>query len=153
MEISLSEQERADLAQAITQARQVRQWRRLRAIQLLAEDQAPPQVAAVLGSSLASVYNWVAAWQQEGRAGLAEAKHGGRIRMLDAGALHLLEQWLEADPQTYGEQTTGWTVPLLHTRLRQAGYAVRQRTLRRGLQRLGWRWKRPKYVLGRPDPD
>ena len=152
MEISLTEQEASDLAQALTKARQVRQWRRYRAIQLLAEDQSPQQVATVLGCSLASVYNWAAAWQQEGRAGVAEGPHAGRIRTLDASAERLLEQWLEADPQTHGEQTTGWTVPLLHTRLTQAGYVVSQRTLRRTLHRLGWRWKRPKYVLGRPDP-
>ncbi len=27
-----------------------------------------------------------------------------------------------------------------------------ERTTRRTLRRLGWRGKRPKYVLGRPDP-
>jgi transposase len=152
MKISLTEQECSDLARAVGMARQVRQWRRYRAIQLLAEDQTPQQVAAVLGCSLASVYNWVAAWQQQGRGGLAEAKHAGRTHTLDAEALRLLEQWLLTDPQTLGEQTTGWTVPLLHTRLTQAGYPISQRTLRRALHRLGWRWKRPKYVLGRPDP-
>ena len=152
MEISLTEQEAAELAQAITKARQVRQWRRYRAIQLLTEEQSPQQVASVLGCSLASVYNWAAAWQQEGRAGVVEGPHTGRICTLDTSAEHLLEQWLKADPQTLGEQTTGWTVPLLHTRLTQAGYAVSQRTLRRTLHRLGWRWKRPRYVLGRPDP-
>lgn len=61
MKISLTEQEVSTLAQAITKARQVRQWRRYRAIQLLAEDQSPQQVAAVLDCSLASVYNWAAA--------------------------------------------------------------------------------------------
>ncbi|WP_083856779.1 winged helix-turn-helix domain-containing protein [Nitrolancea hollandica] len=35
----------------------------------------------------------------------------------------------------------------------RAGYLVGERTIRRTLHRLGWRWKRPKYVLGRPDPD
>jgi transposase len=152
MEISLTEQEAADLADATSSVRQVRQWRRYRAIQLLAEGQSPQQVASVLGCSLASVYNWAATWQQRGHTGLTEPKHTGRTRTLDATALGLLEQWLETDPQTLGEQITGWTVPLLHTRLAQAGYALSQRTLRRALHRLGWRWKRPKYVLGRPDP-
>lgn len=152
MKISLTGRERSDLAQAASTARQVRQWRRYRAIQLLAEDQTPQEVAAVLGCSLASVYNWAATWQQDGQAGLREANHAGRTRTLDAAALRLLEQWLETDPQTVGEQTTGWTVPLLHTRLTQAGYLISPRTLRRALHRLGWRWKRPKYVLGRPDP-
>jgi transposase len=152
MEISLTEQEADDLARATTSARQVRQWRRYRAIQLLAEDHSPKPLATILGCSLASVYNWATAWQQRGQTGLREPKHAGRTPTLDAEALRLLEHWLETDPQALGEQTTGWTVPLLHTRLAQAGYAVSQRTLRRALHHLGWRWKRPKYVLGRPDP-
>ena len=57
MEISLSEQERLDLAQATATARQVRQWRRYRAIQLLAEGHPPQQMVSVLSCSLASVYN------------------------------------------------------------------------------------------------
>ncbi len=61
MEISLTEQVRTELAQATATTRQVRQWRRYRAIQLLAEGQAPPQVAAVLGCSRASIYNWAVA--------------------------------------------------------------------------------------------
>jgi transposase len=152
MEISLTEQEATDLAHATSRARQVRQWRRYRAIQWLAEDQSPQQVAAVLGCSLASVYNWAAAWQHQGVTGVREPKHAGRTRTLDAAALRLLEHWLAADPQTLGEQTTSWTVPLLHTRLTQGGYPISQRTLRRALHRLGWGWKRPKYVLGRLDP-
>ena len=152
MKISPTEQESSDLARTVGMIRQVRQWRRYRAIQLLAEDQTPQQVASILGCSLASVYNWAATWQQHGQSGLREPKHTGRMHTLDAAALRLLEQWLSTDPQTLGEQTTGWTVPLLHTRLTQAGYPISQRTLRRALHRLGWRWKRPKYVLGRPDP-
>lgn len=131
MEISLTEQEAADLARATSSARQVRQWRRYRAIQLLAEDPSPQQVATVLGCSLASVYNWAAAWQQQGQTGLSEPKHAGRTCILDTEALRLLEQWLSTDPQTHGDLATGWAVPLLHTHLAQAGYPVSQRTLRR----------------------
>jgi transposase len=40
----------------------------------------------------------------------------------------------------------------MRTELAQAGYAVGERTIRRALHRLGYRWKRPRYVLGRPDP-
>ena len=34
----------------------------------------------------------------------------------------------------------------------RAGFVVGERTIRRALRRLGYRWKRPQYVLGRPDP-
>jgi transposase len=152
MEISLTEQEAADLARATATARQVRQWRRYRAIQLLAQGQSTEKVVETLGCSLASLYNWVHVWQQVGLSGLQEPIHAGRTRLLNQSAEQLLEQWLASDPQAFGEQTTGWTVPLLHTRLTTAGYPISQRTLRRTLHRLGWRWKRPKYVLGRPDP-
>ena len=59
---------------------------------------------------------------------------------------------LAADPQARGHLATGWTVPLLRAELAAAGHAASERTVRRTLRRLGWRWKRPKYVLGRPDP-
>ena len=44
-------------------------------------------------------------------------------------------------------------MPLLRAELEGAGYRVSGRTVRRTLHRLGFRWKRPKYVLGRPDPE
>ena len=56
-------------------------------------------------------------------------------------------------PPEQGDQASGWTVPLLLRAAVQAGYVLSGRTLRRAIHRLGWRWKRPRYVLGRPDPD
>jgi hypothetical protein len=38
------------------------------------------------------------------------------------------------------------------TSLAKQGHALSERTLRRTLRRLGYRWKRPTDVLGRPDP-
>jgi transposase len=66
----------------------------------------------------------------------------------------LLEGLLkEGDPQRRGYRSSGWTVPMLKSELAKDGYVVSERTVRRTLKRLGFRWKRPKYVLGRPDPD
>ena len=71
---------------------------------------------------------------------------------LAARAGALLEAVLTTDPQTRGYRATGWTVPLLQAELAAAGYTASPRTIRRAVHRLGYRWKRPKYVLGRPDP-
>jgi hypothetical protein len=60
---------------------------------------------------------------------------------------------LAEDPQARGHQETGWTVPLLRTELAGAGYRVGERTIRRAWPRLGYRWQRPRYGLGRPDTD
>ena len=84
--------------------------------------------------------------------GLREGHHGGGKAKLGAAGEAVLRGLLREDPQAHGHQATGWTVPLLRAELAAAGYAVGERTIRRALHRLGWRWKRPKYVLGRPDP-
>ena len=76
----------------------------------------------------------------------------GRPRRLDATAEAELERLLATDPQAHGYAATDWTVPLLQAELAKQGHALSERTLRRTLHRLGYRWKRPKYVLGRPDP-
>lgn len=152
MLVELGDREREAVAGALKGERRVREWRRLKAVLLLDERQPPKVVADVLGCSLASVYNWAAAWRTKGLAGLAEGRHTGRARRLDAAGEALLEARLREDPQAQGHHATGWTVPLLRGELQAAGYRVSERTIRRSLQRLKWRWKRPKYVLGRPDP-
>jgi transposase len=133
--------------------RRVRVWRRYQALLLLADGQAPATVAAALGCGRTSVYGWAKAWRWAGAAGLGPSPvRGGRRRDLAGAGEALLDARLRADPQAHGYQATGWTVPLLLAELRATGYAVGARTVRRTLHRLGWRWKRPKYVLGRPDP-
>ena len=153
MQVMVSGEEEAVLAQAAARERRVRRWRRLRAIQLLGRGEPPKTVATMLACSLASVYNWAAAWRAEGLAGLQDPPRPGKPRALDQQAEQLLEAWLASDPQGRGYHATGWTVPLLQTELARAGYEVGERTIRRTLKRLGWRWTRPKYVLGRPDPE
>jgi transposase len=152
MHIELSRAEQAELDRVQRDEGRVRHWRRYQAIRLLAQGQAPRAVALAVGCRLSSVYNWCTAWKRRGWAGLAEGRHGGRARRLDAAAERALEALLASDPQAHGEQATAWTVPLLRTHLAHAGYLVSAHTLRRTLHRLDWRWKRPRYELGRPDP-
>lgn len=152
MQIELSAREWNALEQAQHQEHRVRHWRRYQAIRLLAQGQSPQAVAQAVGCRLSSIYNWIASWKQAGQAGLVEGHHGGRLRRMDADGVRQLETLLAIDPQELGEQATEWTVPLLLTQLSQAGYVVSEHTLRRTLHRLGWRWKRSRYELGRPDP-
>ena len=152
MHLTLTEPQRSDLTAAAVAEKGVRRWRRYQAVLLLAEGQDPTAVAHTLRCSRASVYAWAAAWRRDGIAGLEDAAHGGGWVKLAAAGEALLTNRLATDPQTHGHQATGWTVPLLQGDLAQAGYAVGERTVRRALHRLGYRWKRPQYVLGRPDP-
>jgi transposase len=117
-----------------------------------ADGEQPGRVATALGCAPSSIYNWAAAWRRDGIAGLYEADHAGAPRVLDADGEALLAELLGTDPQARGHHATGWTVPLLQTELAVHGYAPSESTLRRALHRLGYCWKRPRFVLGRPDP-
>jgi transposase len=150
--VELTDADRVALDAAVRTTPRVREWRRLQAVRLLAEGREAPEVAQVLGCSASSVYYWADDWRKAGLAGLAEGPHAGRPRRLDLDAEAALEQMLASDPQAHSIAATDWTAPLLRTTLRQRGHELSERTLRRTLHRLGWRWKRPKYVLGRPDP-
>jgi len=120
----------------------------LRAQGLLVKD-----VARALGCTEASVSNWTAAWRRGGAAGVAEGVHPGAARRLAPAAETTLQALLTAGaPQAHGDPATGWTAPLLRPELAQRGWPAAERTIRRTRPRLGWRWKRPTYVLGRPDP-
>ena len=152
MRLSLTASQRTELAAAAAAEPRVRRWKRVRALLLRADGLTVEAVASTLGCSQASVYAWTAAWRQHGVAGLREGDHGGGQVKVDAVAESMLPRLLATDPQACGHQATGWTVPLLQGELAQVGYAVGARTVRRALHRLGYRWKRPQYVLGRPDP-
>lgn len=152
MRLSLTASQRTELAAAAAAEPRVRRWKRVRALLLRADGLTVEAVASTLGCSQASVYAWTAAWRQHGVAGLREGDHGGGQVKVDAVAESMLQRLLATDPQACGHQATGWTVPLLQGELAQVGYAVGARTVRRAVPRLGYRWKRPQYVLGRPDP-
>jgi transposase len=70
--------------------------------------------------------------------------------MEDAQAL--LQELLTFSPVQRGYYAVNWTVPLLQEELRHAtGTCLSDDTIRRELHRLGYVWKRPRYVLD-PDP-
>lgn len=150
--VTLTDDERTVLDQALGATKRLREWRRLQAIHLLDRGREAPEVAETLGCSASSVYYWANDWRTGGVAELFEAPHNGRPHRLDSAAEADLQRLLAADPQAHGYAATDWTVPLLRTELGNAGHVVSERTLRRVLHRLGWHWKRPKYRLGRPDP-
>ncbi len=152
MRLTLTESQRAELEAAAAAEKGVRRWKRYRAVLLRGAGMPVAAVAHTLECSQASVYGWTAAWRQAGVAGLREGDHGGGRVKLGPVAEANLTALLATDPQQHGHRATGWTVPLLQGELAQRGTDVGERTIRRALHRLGYRWKRPRYVLGRPDP-
>lgn len=149
----MTAEERAELETAQRQSRKVRQWKRYQAVWLRANGTPVAVVAQTLGGGRVSVSHWTTAWQEAGVAGVREGVHPGAVRRLDAAGEQRLAEFLSRDPQAAGDAATGGTVPLLQTELAQDGWHASGRTIRRPLHRLGGVWKRPRLVLGRPDPD
>jgi transposase len=153
MQTSVNADERAALMAAQRQSRSVRHWRRYQAVLLRAEGMPVKQVAQSFGCTETRVCNWTAAYRTKGVDGVGEGLHLGAVRRLDAAGEAVLNALPQGNaPQAHGYRATGWTVPLLQTELAMGGWRTSLHTIRRTLHRLGWRWKRPKYVLGRPDP-
>lgn len=153
MKLNLTPEERTALQAAQAQTSLLRQWRRFQAILLRADGVPVTTIAQTLACTPTSVQNWVAAWRANGLAGVTEGRHPGKARCLEPPAEAALDALLTTgDPQAEAYAATGWTVPLLRTQLGKQGWHASERTIRRTLHRLGWRWKRPKFVLGRPDP-
>jgi transposase len=151
--VDVTDNDRRALDAALRTRRRARAWRRLQAVRLLADGREAPAVAPVVGCSASRVYYWANDWRDACLAGLVEGPPaGGRPRRLDPAAEATLEHLLGDDPQTHGYAATDWTVPLRRTALAQRGHELSERTLRRTRHRLGFRWKRPQSVLGRPDP-
>lgn len=152
MTTAMTGEQRAELEAAVHTSRNVRHWKRYQAVLLRAAGTPVAVVARTLGCSADSVTNWTHAWQAEGLGGVSEGRHSGAARRLEGEAEQRLEALLASDPQAAGYAATGWTVPLLRTELAKGGWTASARTIRRTIHRLGWSWKRPKFVLGRPDP-
>ncbi len=149
----MTAEQRAELEAAQRQSKNVRHWKRYQAVLLRAEGTPVAVVAQTLGCSRVSVSNWTTAWREAGVAGVREGVHPGAVRRLDPAGEQRLVEVVHSDPQATGYAATGWTVALLQTELAKGGWHASQKTLRRTLHRLGWVWKRPRVVLGRPDPD
>lgn len=111
------------------------------------------EVARLLDVARQSVRNWVNRYRSAGTpAALADAPKSGRPRK----ALDVVEALLEAlmivSPERCGYHATHWTLPLLTDQVcKNLGRDCCEMTIRRRLHRLGYVWKRRRYVLV-PDP-
>lgn len=146
--------ERRQLRTMLQQTSDVRLYRRLLAV--LECDRGTPigTVAESLGVSRQSVYNWIARFRERGDAAeLRDTPHLGRPARAGEAFDTLLRILLMLSPERFGYHATHWTVRLLRDQVRQnMGEDYSDDTIRRALHRLGYVWKRPRYVL-MPDPE
>jgi transposase len=127
---------------------------RLHILLLLAQQHSPTEIANWLLCSRSSVYEAAAAWQQGWRPGQQEQTAGENPSLFLAPSLHRsLLALLRKPPAAFGWCRTRWSCATLALSLEaRRGVRVSAETVRRWLQRLGWRWKRSKLVAKDNDP-
>jgi len=110
-------------------------------------------IAQSLGVSRRSLYNWLARYtHSRDPMALQDQRGGGRPSVWSSELTALFAVSIERPPDAWGYQAVEWTVPLMVAHLATlSGQRVSTAGVRRQLRRLGYVWKRPRYVL-RPDP-
>jgi putative transposase len=151
--LRLNEAEQQELTETLHRTHDVRVYKRALAVLECARGKSTVDVARSLSMTRQSVNNWVRRYRHGGQpATLADAPKSGRPRKADDAVEALLQALMIVSPERCGYPATHWTVPLLTDQVRKnLGMACSELTIRRCLRRLGYVWKRPRYVLA-PDP-
>jgi transposase len=106
------------------------------------------QIAAIFECGEATVRGWLARFNAEGLAGLADRPRAGRPRKAGAAAHDAIRRTLEAAPVTTSDGARCWTLAVLCAALvEQVGVHLSVATMRRLVHRLGYRWRRPRHSL------
>lgn len=152
--LTLTAWQRRRLRSQLHQTQDARLYRRTLAILELAQGNSPTQVARILGVSRRMVYYWIEDYTQRHDATDLILDYGsGRPTLWTEETRSLLQELLTRSPSERGYYAVNWTVPLLREELRHAtSTCFADDTIRRELHRLGYVWKRPRYVLD-PDPE
>jgi transposase len=152
--VQLTASQRRTLRAQLRPAADASYYRRLLAILELDRGKAVAEVAALLQVTRQSVYNWARSFEACPEPATLRDRYGvGRPSAWTEGLEALLLASLEQRPDELGYDGVNWTVPLLREHLYRRGSRwLSDDTIRRELDRLGYVWKRCRYVLP-PDPE
>jgi transposase len=153
-ELGFDRYDRQRLARAFARATDLRCFRRLQAVLLVARGFPVPDVARITGAKPGAVYHWLRLYLRTHQPdSLRDMPRPGRPRTAGRITDACIVREFRRDPLRLGYNTTGWTVALLAEHLgRKYGCPISARTLRRRMRDLGLRWKRPRYVYADKDP-
>ena len=152
--LTLNRQERYRLQHQLKHTHDAAWYRRCLAILEIAQGKSVVALAEALGVTRQTVYNWLDTYAQaHDPLSLTDAARSGRPSRWTPDLQERLDRMLQQTPADWGWHGTHWTVPLLRQQLAGAdGRWLAEDTIRRELHRLGYVWKRTRYVLP-PDPE
>ena len=152
----LSSGDREQLRHLVHATHSARVLRRAQALLALADGEPAEIVAERVQVGLSTVYEWAQRYREGSFSTdmLEDARRSGRPPKQRRRVAEILSTLMEQSPGAFGYRHTVWTVPLLLYHLAAAHHLeVSERTVRRALHALGYRWKRPRFVLSRRHPN
>lgn len=148
IDFTLSEEQRAEIEQAINHAPQPEVRQRAIAIRLLHLKHAPEAVADMLAVAPSTIWNWHRRYRAKGVNGLANRTKSGRPAKADARYLAEVEDALETDPRELGYAFSVWTINKLRKHLeRQTGILLSYTRFRALLRKHDYVYRQPKHDL------
>lgn len=152
--MKLTHWQRLSLLRQLKDTDDARVYRRTFAVLEFSRGQPIARIARSLAVTRQSVYNWIEAYAETcDPDALADAARSGRPNSWGEGLRALLQNLLGQMPDQLGFFAVNWTIPLLQEQiLQRTGQRLADDTIRRELGRLGYVWKRSRYVLD-PDPE
>lgn len=155
--IRLSPMEHDNLHKFIRSTDDARLLKRAQALLWLDQDESVTAVSRRQGVSRETIYSWVRSFQERRyeplTARLQNHSRSGRPPKKSQAVKALVQQVVDTDPLQLGYRSPLWTAPLLRRHLKQTqNMEVSERTIRRTLRDMGYRYKRPRYVLARRSP-
>lgn len=153
-ELGFSKHDQKRLAKALHQEADVRTFRRLQAVLLVAEGGDVATAAHMTGFSPRSLYRFVSRYLDAHQAtALRDEERTGRPTIAPQVTEARILSALQRVPLQLGYRTGVWTVELLAEHLReQYQCSISPRTLRRRMKQIGLRCKRPRYVYSEKEP-
>ena len=154
IKLRLSRAERRRFVREARKTKDVKYSQRMHALLGLALGLAVGVVASQSCVRRQTIWLWVKLYlANRNEQDLRPYESPGRPRKTTIDQDFQIVEAVESDPQQEGYTATCWTAALLRTHLGKSGIIISTRTLRRRLHELGYRYKRPKYVIVVKDPD
>jgi len=150
--IRIASRARQLLQRIVHSSSNAREVRRAKILLWLRGGERPIQVAKRTGLTRQAIYAIVQRFQARQGEPIAtrikDRKHPGRPPSKIASARRVMQELLQQSPRRYRYRSPVWTVPMLQVQVqRRLQNKISQRTIRRALHQLRYRFKRPRFVL------
>jgi transposase len=123
----------------LSEYRDWKEWRRMRAVKLKREGWSQRQIAAALGVSDPAVSHWLAVAGRDGVDALRSRPAVGRLPRLTAEQKHLIPEFLWHGPEAYGFRGQVWTCARIALVIEEEfGVRYHKDHVGRLLKELGW---------------